>query len=304
MLKKAAVIGFTGLALGVSPAAAGSLSNGSTVALTMIGGGGAMAIGCMVTALLTQDDEDDQEGYDRRGIYLGLSGSYARQNFSDSSVVDLVGGELQENLRLLRGTPTKGNASTTPPADLGVYTFGLDDVDDDAFGYMGRAGYRCHPYFSTELQFEGLADFDGSITEDEAPPANDVARKFDLELESLVFTTNVKGHLLTGRTQPFVLVGMGFMRMESKARDTTPASNPRPTTPVSSAKCKPNLADPCLAAQASDITVEFAMRFGGGLDFYLTEGVVMSAEASYLMPTGSLDGLDYYVFSLGLQYRF
>ena len=39
MLKKAAVIGFTSLTLGVSPAAADSLNDGSTVALTMVGGG-------------------------------------------------------------------------------------------------------------------------------------------------------------------------------------------------------------------------------------------------------------------------
>ena len=46
------------------------------------------------------------------------------------------------------------------------------------------------------------------------------------------------------------------------------------------------------------------MRLGGGLDFYLTENVVITAEGSYLMPTGKLDGLDYYSFGVGLQYRF
>jgi hypothetical protein len=46
------------------------------------------------------------------------------------------------------------------------------------------------------------------------------------------------------------------------------------------------------------------MRFGGGLDFYLTESIVVSGEISYLMPTGKLDNLDYYSIGLGLQYRF
>ncbi|MBW1844866.1 MAG: hypothetical protein JRJ05_11030, partial [Deltaproteobacteria bacterium] len=200
-LKKAAVIGLTSLALGVSPAAAGSIGDGSTVALTMVGGGGLMAIGCMAIALLTQDEEEEDEGYDRRGFYLGLSASYARQNFSDSDVLNLVDGELQDNLRVLRGTPELGDPDETPPippGDPGVYTFDLDDVEDDVFGVLGRGGYRCHPYISAELQFEALADFDGSIREN-GTPSNDSARNFDLELETLVFTDNIKGHLLTGR---------------------------------------------------------------------------------------------------------
>ena len=197
MLKKAAVIGLTGLALGAAPAAAGSIGNGETVALTMIGGVGLMSIGCMAIALLTQDDEDDQESYDRRGFYVALSGSYVRENFSDSAVVNLVDGELQDNL---------GN----PPG----ITFNLDELDSDVFGVTGRGGYRCHPNVSAELQFESLDDFEGTI----AVPGIET---FDLELESLVFTTNAKAHLLTGRYQPFVLAGVGFMRMESKARSVT-----------------------------------------------------------------------------------
>jgi opacity protein-like surface antigen len=301
MLKKTVVVGFAGLLLGGSPAAADSLSDGSTVAVTMIGGGGLMSIGCMAIALLTQDDDDDEEGYDRRGVYFALSGSYARENFSDHAVVERVGGEVQENLRKLRDTPRKGDANTDPPGDWGVYTFDFDDIDEDVFGVMGRGGYRCHPYVSAELQFEALGNFDGSIREDQAPPAEDNARDFNLELESLVFTANVKGHLLTGRYQPFVLAGLGFMRMESKTRDVTPNARARgevcPNNP-------PDPNPPCWAAQQSDRTVSVAMRFGGGLDIYLTKNIVMSAEVSYLMPTGKLDNLDYYSFGLGLQYRF
>ncbi|MFB3117162.1 MAG: outer membrane beta-barrel protein [Myxococcota bacterium] len=297
MLKKATVIGLTGLALGAAPAVAGSIGNAETVALTMVGGGGLMSIGCMAIALATQDDEDDQAGYDRRGIYVALSGSYARENFSDSAVVNLVDGELREGLQGFRGTPVgdpDAFPNPIPPGDPGLYTFSFGDIDSDTFGISGRGGYRCHPYVSAELQFERLADFEGSISENDditnqgIDPADiDTPRRFDLELESLVFTTNVKGYLLTGRYQPFILVGMGFMRMESKARDDGTLGT-----------------KPGLAPQASERTVDFALRFGGGIDFYLTRNVVVSAEASYLMPTGKLDNLDYYSLGLGLQYRF
>jgi opacity protein-like surface antigen len=250
----------------------------------------------MAIALLTQDDEDEQEGYDRRGFYAGLGPIYARENFSDSAVVNLVDGELQDALRAFRGTPVKQDLDAVPKiledGDPGAYTFNLDDVDDDAFGFSGRVGYRCHPYISTELQFDWLGDFDGALSENpngitnEGVAEPDTARKFDLELESLVFTTNMKGHLLTGRYQPFVLVGLGFMRMESKTRDASGG------------------AIPGSAPQGSDRTVKVAMRFGGGLDFYITKNVLASAEFSYLMPTGKLEDLDYYSIGVGLQYRF
>ncbi len=300
MLKKAAVVGMAGLVLGVSPAAADSLSNGSTVVLTMLGGGGLMSLGCMATALLTQDDDDAEEGYDRRGIYIALSGSYARENFSDSSVVDLFDGGLQDVLRRVRGTPDLGDPSNQsnprPPGDPGIYSFGFSGVDSDTFGVNGRGGYRCHPYISAELQYEWLSDFDGGITETTGfnpwpSAANDVPRNFEFELESLVLTTNVKGHLLTGRFQPFVLAGLGFMRMESKAHDVT-------------SKDTLDAAGRKRAVGVRDTRVEVAMRFGGGLDIYLTENILVSAEGSYLIPTGKLDGMDYYMFGLGLQYRF
>jgi hypothetical protein len=50
--------------------------------------------------------------------------------------------------------------------------------------------------------------------------------------------------------------------------------------------------------------VSLAWRFGGGIDFYLSEHVVASAEVSYVMPWGKLDNLDYYSIGVGLQYRF
>ncbi len=287
MLKKAAVIGIAGLALGTPPAAADSIDDGAVAVLTMVGGGGLMSIGCMAVALLTEEDEGTQEGYGRRGFYAGLSASYARENFSNSKVDDLVYSELLDNLRTLRGTPLESDPPTDPPTiiDPGIYTIAFDDIEDDAFGFAGRVGYRCHPRVSGELQFEWLETFQGELVETGAP-LNDAPRKFDLELESLVMTVNAKGFLLTGRYQPFALLGIGFMRMESKSRDVSGGT----------------LAG--FAAQQSDREVEFALRFGAGLDFYLTENWVTTAEGSYVMPTGKLDGLDYYQFALGIQYRF
>ncbi len=48
----------------------------------------------------------------------------------------------------------------------------------------------------------------------------------------------------------------------------------------------------------------FAVRFGGGVEMWLTRSVVATFEARYVLPTGSLDDLDYVSGGVGLQYRF
>ena len=88
---------------------------------------------------------------------------------------------------------------------------------------------------------------------------------------------NSKAYLLTGRIQPFLLVGAGFMHFDAK--------------------------------DALDLNLSvngdaFAARFGGGLDVYLSPNVVIALDGSYVLPTGDADGLNYVSWSLGLQYRF
>jgi hypothetical protein len=47
-----------------------------------------------------------------------------------------------------------------------------------------------------------------------------------------------------------------------------------------------------------------AMRFGGGVDFYFTESIVVSVESSYVLPFGDVADLDYVSLGFGVQYRF
>ena len=48
----------------------------------------------------------------------------------------------------------------------------------------------------------------------------------------------------------------------------------------------------------------FATRLGGGLDVYATRHIVVSASATYVIPTGENRGLEFATFGLGAQYRF
>ena len=48
----------------------------------------------------------------------------------------------------------------------------------------------------------------------------------------------------------------------------------------------------------------FAARFGGGIDFYVTRNIMVTAEVAYVLPTGQLDDLDQLQIGGALQYRF
>ncbi|MFN2378113.1 MAG: outer membrane beta-barrel protein [Candidatus Binatia bacterium] len=136
-----------------------------------------------------------------------------------------------------------------------------DSVDNSA-GYFVRAGYRVHANVAVEARFEHYLGF-----ETDPGPGH---------LEGYSIMANVKGFLLTGRYQPYVLFGMGYLDLNSPGVD-----------------------------QGDEIAGDdFAMRFGGGLDAYITENLSMGPELAYLLPTGDASDLDMLTLSLGLNYRF
>jgi opacity protein-like surface antigen len=93
-----------------------------------------------------------------------------------------------------------------------------------------------------------------------------------------VVTTNVKGDILTGRVQPWLTIGSGFI-------DTEYTHN-------LNSKSSPEI----------DRRVALAWRYGAGTDFYLTKNAVLQIKADYLVaPTTSQS-----MVSIGavVQYRF
>ncbi len=133
-------------------------------------------------------------------------------------------------------------------------------------GLDARVGYRFHRRLAGEVQLQWFPKADIEFADTKA-----------LKLETLTVTANAKGYLLTGRIQPFLLVGAGLMHFDAK--DTLGLG---------------------LRAKGEG----FAARFGGGVDVYLNRNFLLALDAGYVLPTGDVDGLDYVSFSLGLQYRF
>ena len=102
----------------------------------------------------------------------------------------------------------------------------------------------------------------------------DVAGREAAHLTAVATTLNGKGYLATGRVQPYGVVGVGGLYGVAW--------------------------DLFRTADAAG----FLARFGGGMDLYATDHVVLNAEASYDLPTGDLAALRFVPVTVGAQYRF
>src|SRR5207253_10975260 len=86
---------------------------------------------------------------------------------------------------------------------------------------------------------------------------------------------NVKGFFLTGRWQPYAVIGVGYL-------DIRGHHVPRTSQP------------------GDDVD----MRFGIGMDGYITEHIAIGPEVAYVLPFGDVENFDMVTVALGLRYRF
>ena len=89
--------------------------------------------------------EREPADYSRNGIYVGLGGSYGIETFDDSA-----NKELNQQL-----------------SSIGYSGLDVDLDVDETLGMNGQIGYRLHPHFSAEFQFEWLSGFDGDFSDSE-----------------------------------------------------------------------------------------------------------------------------------------
>jgi opacity protein-like surface antigen len=100
-------------------------------------------------------------------------------------------------------------------------------------------------------------------------------------LDVLVGTVNFKAYLLTGRFQPYGLVGIGAMTIDSRIDDVVGNAGSKSTS-----------------------NTMFAARFGGGIDVYVTKHIVAKAGVDYLMPISGIRNFEALIVDAGLEYRF
>jgi len=179
---------------------------------------------------------------------------------------------------LLIGIAFAGAALAEEPEDhsafyLGIGAgFGFENFDgiggvdvDAAFGFDAWGGYRFNKWIATELQLEYLNGFDATIG-------------VDIEGQAVTFGANLKlfplACVLNDRIQPFVMAGPGFTWVQLEAG----------------------------GLKVDEL--DFSARFGGGIDFWVTDNVALQASSSYVLTTGDLDGTDYISLVAGIQYKF
>ena len=156
----------------------------------------------------------------------------------------------------------------------GIYAVDASAISaetENSMGLAARLGYRLGPNLAIEGQFEWVDGFD-------------ITARAGSRFESWSLTGNLKGLLLTGRIQPFGVLGMGVMR----TRFIDAGAGLPPPFDVYSNLTRSG----------------FAMRFGGGVELYVTRNIVVSLDGSYVLPTGSVQDLDYVAFGFSAQWRF
>jgi opacity protein-like surface antigen len=137
---------------------------------------------------------------------------------------------------------------------------------DDSPGFKILGGYRVLPNLAAEIDVDYLHGFDVKIDGYDAASIRGVAT-----------TLNGKGYLATGRVQPYGVAGVGGLYvagLDSSLHNVL------------------------------GVNGGFLTRFGGGLDLYATEHVVLNAEATYDLPTGNVSDLRFVPLTIGAQYRF
>lgn len=136
---------------------------------------------------------------------------------------------------------------------------------DAAVGVSARAGLRLFSFLALEGQAEYLPGFNVKVSNDQVI----------LDGELVVVTFNAKGYFLawhdTGRFEPFVLVGVGWMRNWADGLGTFDS---------------------------------FASRFGAGFDGYITEHIAVTVDVTYVPPAAENEEWDYVSLNAGLMFKF
>jgi hypothetical protein len=157
-----------------------------------------------------------------------------------------------------------------------VYAFeDFDRAFDDSAGAELHVGYRLTPHFGLSFLYQWLEGFDSTGA---VQPYETVAPGEDVELDTHELSLGARFYALTGRFQPYALLGISLLIENWEIVDSD-------------------------YRKPYDIDVGPAGRFGGGIDFYATPHLVLSLEGSYLAPGGDVDGENFGSLVLLLQYR-
>ncbi len=244
------------LVVHAAPARAGSAFDGPQAGGATFGAGLVAGIVCWTVELGTQDRyrieeevEQRDDDFERTGWYGQFAGAYVLEFIDEGKETD----NLQE-------------AHPSNPIQ-----FELDSRHSG--GFRAALGRRCHERFAVEVEVEWIAPYEGSVD------LRTGGKLQDIKIAPVTGTVNVKGFLLTGRIQPYLLAGMGVMSISNESKNTNDDLS------------------------GTKRTGQLAVRGGGGVDFYLNRNWVLNLGVDYLYSATNLEYLDFLTVSTGVQYR-
>jgi opacity protein-like surface antigen len=251
-------------------------ADGIKAAASTLGMGAVSSFLCTLTVIYGSDDEDSSsENFDRRGFFAGVGGGFAGENFSDRPERDIA--DIFSNQPGRDDVPILAGAKTTA-------------TSDDSWRVEGHAGYRCHPRYSVALSLEYFGGFDTQWIGVLGTGGDDI--------DIFAATVDIKGYMMTGRYQPYLLLGGGTMHIDTKVTNPTGYVTIENETPPPD---KLTIRGPVIQSRDH---MDFVFRFGGGFDVYATDHVVVNIGASYLLPLGEVSGVDLFTVGGGIEYRF
>jgi hypothetical protein len=148
----------------------------------------------------------------------------------------------------------------------------------DTWGFHARAGYRFWEY----MAIEGLYEYADDFGDDFNFFSGDDLVQGEWELQTNVFTGNLKFIAPLGRFQPYLGGGVGFMQANGEVE----------------------IVGPFREFDVDDDAFEFAGRVMGGFDIYITPQIALYADSSWVIPTGDLEDVEYVSVGVGGRYIF
>jgi len=248
------------------------------------------------------ESPDPGPGYARNGFYLSVGGVWGRPIGWDDDVESEFGkqaalqGEANAEVaaQAIIGPPPP-TVQSVDPLELGLGGMGLDD---GAGGFGGSVGYRLAPHAALEIEGEWVADIKTGFAIDGSGDRG-VAEVSEI----WTLTANLRIYPLTGRVQPFGVVGLGVndsrVKVTGASDDLTTTANLSNNTTLEDVPAE-------FAVVEEGSKLDGAIRVGLGVDVYVTEQVAAEVKTDYVVPFSETEFLatDYLSVRVGVLFRF
>ena len=228
--------------------------------------------------------EERQNPYSRNGWYVQFGYAYGiDQNLEDELTNNLDKASIPPPQPFITNPNTVNPAPPLIGAPPILISIGPAEVSNSS-GIDARIGRRMLANLSVELQLEYMSNFETEIVDFGT-----------IDVSTTAFTVNLRLPILTGRIQPYALIGGGAIW-----------ANPDSAWPQEGLQPSRVTGDP---ARFRDLinadNVGAVLRLGGGIDAYLTEHVYLASEVAWVTSQGvDVSDIKYLSVGLSVGYRF